>query len=117
MIEPSESRQFGLTKNKSYYEHLIGKPLILYSGNISRGGIVLKVENDFIFLSPYVGNDYRSGRPVMAIREGLASRTRLDTINCTEEVTMEDLRGYCEATNRDHSEKEAEKVSKKNKLD
>ncbi len=111
-MEPENN--FGLTKVKPYYESRLGKPLVIhFGGSSSKSGIVQKIEDEFLFLSPYFGNDYSTGKPVAVLREGLATRIRLDTIVATDEVTAEELEGFCKYTNQEYADKEAEKISKK----
>ena len=114
MSNSKNSGQFGFAKSRSYYLENIGKSIAIYFGNNSRSGVIQKIEDEFLFLCPYVGHEYSSGKPVAVLRKDLASRIRLDSITGTDEITMADLEGYAASINSDYADKEAER---KNKLE
>jgi len=107
----STQDNFGFTKGPSYYQSRIGKALFIITGSFSKSGIVQKIEDEHIFLCPYVGNDYSSGKPVMCLRPE-AARIRLDSITGSDELTLADLKGYCIVANRDYADKEEERAAK-----
>ncbi|MBI2124209.1 hypothetical protein HYT92_00285 [Candidatus Pacearchaeota archaeon] len=103
-----------IEKKADRFQYCIEKYAIFYTTSRSFGGMLKGIEDGWLVLQPFQGvvYDVEKGLIRKIINEPM--KIRKDDIIGIEPTTEQDLRNYCEYSNK-HPEKDAEKKEKEEK--
>lgn len=93
---------FGLEKNKDIFKQDIGRYVVIHNinGNNTILGRVHSVDNEWIYVKPFYGLDYTSGKPERKRIDNFTRIRKVD-ISIVEYTSEKNLEAYCKFSNKE----------------